>query len=159
MPTAAVITVADEEGTGSGVEIEHGEALGANAVAFAGAEWDRYDGEHGAPFEQQSFAFTARLDGRVIGTATGWTGMGIAYLTELIVDHTLRSRGIGSSLLERFEALARTGGCRRLALRTQKDGRAQDFYQRHGWRVEAELPDWYYGETYVLMRKDLEEDV
>lgn len=136
--------------------IEHLAELDHEGHAFVAEQWQLHDAEHGESFERQSFVLVARTNwGRVVGTATGWTGMTMAYLSELIVDHQNRRHGIGSQLLTAFEALAQGAGIIRLALRTEKDGLAQVFYARHGWWVEAELSDWYNGRTYVHMRKDV----
>jgi GNAT superfamily N-acetyltransferase len=79
----------------------------------------------------------------------------MGYLSELIVERELRGEGIGARLLSAFERLAAERGFHRLALVTEQGGGSQRFYQRHGWRPEAELPDWFFGRTYITMRKDL----
>jgi len=138
------------------LRIERHAQLDLQSQAFASEQWKLHDAERQESFERQPFALVARtVNGNVAGTATGWTGMTVAYLSELIVDREHRRRGTGSQLLTAFEALGQGAGITRLALRTEKDGPAQTFYARHGWWVEAELSDWYNGRTYVHMRKNL----
>jgi len=138
------------------LRIERHAELDLQSQALASEQWKLHDAEHQEPFERQAFALVARtVNGRVAGTVTGWTGMTMAYLSELIVDREHRRRGMGSQLLTAFEALGQGAGITRLALRTEKDGPAQVFYARHGWWVEAELSDWYNGRTYVHLRKNL----
>ena len=138
------------------LRIERHVQLDLQPQAFASEQWKLHDAERQESFERQAFALVARTEnGNVTGTATGWMGMTVAYLSELIVDHVQRRHGVGTRLLIAFEALAREEGITRLALRTEKDGAAQDFYAHRGWWVEAELSDWYNGRTYVHMRKNL----
>ncbi len=137
------------------IRIDQTETLEPEAREIADRLWTNYDDEFGDTFERRSFAFTARRDGRVVGVATGWRGMGMAYLFELIVDPELRGQGIGARLLAAFEALAQAEGQHRLALMTARDRPARQMYQHHGWQIESELPNWFSGQTYVHMRKDV----
>ena len=139
----------------SAVRIEETETLDPDVRAFADAAWERFDLETwGHTFERKRLVLTAQLDGRLIGVAIGWTGMGVAFLSELIVDASVRGRGTGSALLAAFEERAKSRGCPRMALRTEEGGPARRFYESHGWRVEARFEDWFDGSTFVQMRKD-----
>jgi len=139
----------------SDFSIDQTEALEAEGREITDRLWTHYDGEFGDAFERRPFAFTARREGRVVGVATGWRGMGMAYLTELIVDPEMRGQGIGARLLAAFETLAQNEGQNRLALMTARDRPARQMYEHHGWWIEAELPNWFSGQTYVHLRKDV----
>ena len=137
------------------IRIDQTETLEPEAREITDRLWTRHDEEVGETFERRPFAFTARQEGRVVGVATGWRGMGMAYLFELIVDPELRGQGIGSRLLAAFERMAQTEGQHRLALMTARDWPARQMYEHHGWWIESELPNWFSGQTYVHMRKDV----
>lgn len=138
------------------IEITETEQLEPDAEAFADAEWAvvdaaKYDGE----WRREPFALTARHDGRIVGVASGWTNLGVAHLSDLIVAADARRLGIGSRLLATFEHLAYRRECHRLSLRTVEGSPAQAVYERKGWQVEATFEDWTGGLTSVQMRKDL----
>jgi len=119
--------------------------LGHDAAAFAGStRWER-----------NPFTLAARREGRVIGAATGWTALGVGYLSELIVDPACRGEGVGAHLLTAVEHLARERQCPRLALRTDRGSHAERFYESRGWAVDATIRDWLGGRDFVEMRRDL----
>lgn len=108
----------------------------------------------GARWERAPVSLTARREGRIVGAATGWTGLGVGYLSELVVDVSSRREGIGSHLLAAFEAAAVRRGCPRLALRTDAGSDARSFYESRGWRVEATFAEWLGGHEFVQLRRD-----
>jgi 2'-5' RNA ligase/GNAT superfamily N-acetyltransferase len=131
------------------VEVATTERLDPVAAAFAAEQW----GDDG----RTRVAFTARRDGRVVGTATGWAEPpgGAAYLSDLIVDATTRGEGIGSHLLAAFESWAARHGAIRLRVRTEAGGRAEQFYRDRGWREEVRLPALRRGRDFVQLRREL----
>ena len=57
-----------------------------------------------------------------------------AWVNDLVVTESERSRGIGSALLERAEELARRRGCFRMSLETAGwREETHTFYMRQGW--------------------------
>ena len=72
----------------------------------------------------------------------------------LWIDDALRGQGLGRQLLLRSEAIAVARGCRGAWLGTF-DFQARGFYERHGYRVFAALPDFPAGHTHYHLRKDL----
>lgn len=140
------------------LEVAESDVPDPEAREFAARAWRAHDEARFGPgtrWERHPFALTARRDGRVAGVATGWTGLGVGYLSELVVADDARGQGIGSHLLASFESLAAQRGCARLALRTDAGSRAVGFYERHGWRVEATFTEWLGGADFVQMRRDV----
>ncbi len=129
-----------------------------DAAAFATREWQLHDDDAFGPgtrWATDPFAFSARRGHEIVGIASGWTGMGVAFLSELIVGAGVRGEGIGSHLLAAVENLSRTRGCRTIALRTEARSRAARFYEDRGWRTEATFEAWLAGRDFVQLRRDL----
>lgn len=89
----------------------------------------------------------ARQDGAVIGmvsllyTISTALGDRVGLLEDMVVDPDVRSLGAGSLLLEQAIQLARTNGCKRITLLTDRSNEsAQRFYQRHGFTSSAMTP-------------------
>lgn len=93
-------------------------------------------------------------DGSVCGGAVGRTWGACCELQQLWVSEPLRGRGMGTELVQRFEAEARTRGCRLVYL-TTFSFQAPDFYQRCGYRVVRETRGYPAG----IVRHDLEKEL
>ena len=140
------------------LEVAESARLDPEAAVFATREWHVHDAEAYGPetrWERNPFAFCARRDDQVVGVATGWTGLGVAFLSELLVAAATRGQGVGSHLLAAVEDLARRRGCRTLALRTEAGSRAEQFYAARGWRIDATFPAWLAGRDFVQLRREL----
>jgi len=90
--------------------------------------------------------------GAVLGGLTGRTSLGLAFIDLVYLPPPLRSRGLGTQVLQRAEAEARRRGCRAGVLYTITF-QAPEFYARHGWeefgRVDCNPP----GTARVFFRK------
>ncbi|MCA0458383.1 MAG: GNAT family N-acetyltransferase [Chloroflexi bacterium] len=85
-------------------------------------------------------------------TANLWgTWMHIQFLW---VDETLRKQGYGAKLLRMAEDEARAYGCHNAHVETFSF-QARPFYERSGYHVIAELPDYPPGHTHYVLRKSL----
>jgi GNAT superfamily N-acetyltransferase len=91
------------------------------------------------------------LQGGLYG-ATMW---GWLMIDGLWVAAELRGRGLGTQLLNAAEAIARTRGCRGVWLGTF-DFQARAFYERRGYRVFAELPDFPAQHRHLHLAKRFE---
>jgi GNAT superfamily N-acetyltransferase len=97
--------------------------------------------------------FARRSDGLQAGLI-GETGRGVLKVALLWVAEELRGQGIGTRLLQAAEAEAVARGCRKALLDTY-DFQARAFYERHGYRVFAELDGFARGHSSLFMAKDL----
>ena len=95
-------------------------------------------------------------DGRdaILGGACGHVGGGWLDLSLLWVAEPLRGRGYGRKLLEAAEDEARSQGCRGVFLSTFSF-QARPFYERLGYEVVADIPDYPAGHAYHILKKSL----
>jgi 2'-5' RNA ligase len=81
-------------------------------VGRGGLELELEVGEK--PYAGRSLGVTARRDGRVVGTAVGWTEGEQARLLDVHVDAHARNEGVGSHLVAAFASAAADRGATRL---------------------------------------------
>lgn len=93
-------------------------------------------------------------DGRVVGGLSGSTGWGWLYIQWLWVDTSQRGQGIAGKILQHAEAEARARGCVGAHIDTFSPV-ALRVYQRQGYKVFGEIPDFVAGRTRIFMSKIL----
>ncbi|MDQ8758303.1 GNAT family N-acetyltransferase [Sphingosinicella sp. LHD-64] len=87
----------------------------------------------------------AREDGGTIGFALSRIVADEAELLLLAVRRGAQGRGVGKSLLARFEALARRRGAARLHLEVRDGNRAVKLYETAGFGLIGRRPHYYSG--------------
>jgi ribosomal protein S18 acetylase RimI-like enzyme len=97
-------------------------------------------------------AFATDETGAVLGGAVGRTWGQCCELLQLWVAPEMRTQGVGSRLLQDFEAHARTRGCSIFYL-TTLSYQAPEFYRRHGYGVLAQIAGYPNGIVKFLMHK------
>ncbi|MBA2618926.1 MAG: GNAT family N-acetyltransferase [Rubrobacter sp.] len=90
----------------------------------------------------------------ILGGAIGQVWGGWLDLSLLWVAEPLRGEGYGRQLLEAAEDEARSQGCRGVFLSTFSF-QARPFYERFGYEVNADVPDYPAGYTYHVLKKTL----
>ena len=92
--------------------------------------------------------------GELAGGASGFVNWNWLDVSLLWVAESLRGQGLGSRLLARLETEACQRGCERAHLETFSY-QARVFYERHGYREFARLPDYPPGHEKVYLEKSL----
>ncbi len=94
-----------------------------------------------------SFYFTARCEGELIGYAGMWIIFEEAHVTTIAVKSEYRHRGLGKRLLSLLVDLARTRNADRLTLEVRTGNKpAIALYEQFGFERKGLLPN-YYGDT------------
>ena len=93
-------------------------------------------------------------DGELVGGIDGWEWGGACFVNALWVRDDRRGEGIGSALMDAFEAEARRLGCRQMLLETHSF-QAPAFYERRGFVHSGEVAGYPRGEAFILMAKSL----
>lgn len=122
------------------------------AVGRALAEFNARDV---GPADRRLLAVLIHDDGALVAGLSGYTAWGWLYVQWLWVDETRRGRGLAGSLLARAEAEAQGRGCANAHIDTFNPG-ALRAYQRYGYRVFGELPDFVAGRTRWFLAKSLD---
>ena len=104
-------------------------------------------------FQRICFALHAP-DEEIVGGALGELYWDWLHLDLLWVTDELRGRGFGHRLLNVIEDEARSRGAKNVFLDTFSF-QAPGFYQRYGYRVFGELPDFPRGSTRYFLTKEL----
>jgi RimJ/RimL family protein N-acetyltransferase len=92
--------------------------------------------------------------GAVLGGALGHVWGGWLELETLWVIETFRGQGYGAMLLEAAEQEARSQGCHGVYL-TTFSFQARPFYEKCGYEVIADIPDYPKGHSYHILIKTL----
>jgi ribosomal protein S18 acetylase RimI-like enzyme len=92
--------------------------------------------------------------GKVLAAAVGHTWGGTCELRQVWVAEAQRGAGLGRRLLAAAETEAIRRGCAQLVLATHSF-QAPDFYQKFGYDVVSEVPEYPRGHSHLVMRKFL----
>ncbi|GAB3779170.1 GNAT family N-acetyltransferase [Dyella agri] len=117
---------------------------------------DAFNDEVAGYADRLPLAVVARdpATGDVLGGALGRSSLGLLFLDLFYLPPPLRSGGLGSRILKRFEEEGQRRGCRSAVLYTISF-QAPKFYERHGWRAFGEIPCDPAGTSRIFMTKDL----
>ncbi|MBB3452165.1 GNAT superfamily N-acetyltransferase [Rhizobium sp. BK313] len=92
--------------------------------------------------------------GKTIGGISGYTGWGWLFTQWLFVPETLRGQGTAGKLLEAAETEAIARGCHGAWIDTFNP-QALRAYQRQGYAIFGELPEFPIGRSRFFLQKKL----
>ena len=107
------------------------------------------------PSKRQHLAVLIRdEDGNVAGGLVGYTAWGWLFTQNLVVPETHRGQGVAGKMLEMAEAEARSRGCHGAWIDTFNPV-ALKAYQRQGYEIFGQLPEFPKGRTRTFLKKAL----
>lgn len=114
-----------------------------------------FNTEDVGPSGRQSLAVLIRDDaGKTIGGISGYTAWGWLFTQWLFVPKSLRGQGMAGKLLEAAETEASARGCFGAWIDTFNP-QALKAYQRQGYAIFGELPDFPAGRSRFFLQKKL----
>jgi GNAT superfamily N-acetyltransferase len=125
-------------------------------AAFNDREWPKADLEHyGAvePWDENEFRIVASDKKEILGTLHLTIKRGVCEINALIVSDAARGMGVGTTLMQKAEDLARSKNVHKIYLETGKGWKAEAFYQKIGYTVNTIMPNHYFGKDFVLYEK------
>ncbi|MGO4437925.1 GNAT family N-acetyltransferase [Rhizobium sp. RAF56] len=122
-------------------------AIGDGLVAFNAADV--------GPSEKQAIAILIRDDGgAVLGGLYGYTAWGWLFTQWLFVPEKMRGQGVAGRLLDTAEKEAARRGCHGAWIDTFNP-QALRAYERQGYEIFGELPEFPKGRSRIFLRKSL----
>jgi len=114
-----------------------------------------YNARHTGLNDSRPLAVVIRDDAQhIVGGLWGWTSFGWLFVELLVVPESMRGKGLGTQLMGKAEAEARSRGCHSAWLDTF-EFQARGFYEGLGYGCFGELPDFPVGFSRYFMRKAL----
>lgn len=105
-------------------------------------------------WKMEEHIITVRNDNEIFGVAQFRIIGGVGYLSTLLVNEQHRGKGtVGSSLLSKFEEIAKEKKCHKLGLKSYNNSRAANFFAKYGYIVEGVLKNDIHGIDWVMMGK------
>lgn len=105
--------------------------------------------------DARGLAFLIRDEAdRIVAACAGYSWADSSELKLMWVDQGLRGRGYGRDLLNAYLAEATNRGVKQVWVASY-DFQAPEFYERAGFKREAEFRDWPPGHSNIILRKPL----
>lgn len=107
------------------------------------------------PSGRRALAIIIRdADGNATGGLSGYTGWGWLFTQWLFVPESLRGQGMAGRMLAQAEAEAIARGCQNAWIDTFNP-QALRAYQRQGYTIFGELPEFPKGRSRTFLKKSL----
>lgn len=134
-------------------------ATRAQIKNFNEKEWHGVDLEHYGKhvhWNEKNFIFKAVENEKIVGTITGKHEAGVIYVGTIIVSQDKRGSGIGQKLLAKAESFGKKLGAHKIWLITGKGWRAEEFYDKIGFRLITVLPNHHFHKDFAIYEKDID---
>lgn len=117
---------------------------------------NQFNDDHVGYGDRQPLAVYVRDQdsGEFVGGAVGRSSLGLLFLDLLFLPKTVRGKGMGAQILQRFEEEGRRRGCKSAVVYTISF-QAPEFYVRHGWTLFGTIPCDPPGTSRVFLSKAL----
>lgn len=127
----------------------------ADDLAFVGQQLSAFnDADVGASERTSLAVFVRDKNGKILAGISGYTAWGWLYIQWLWVDSSLRGQRVAGKMLQAAEDEALARGCHSALIDTFSPV-AKIAYERQGYEVFGELPDFPIGRTRSFLKKRL----
>ncbi|MBB6261860.1 GNAT superfamily N-acetyltransferase [Paenochrobactrum gallinarii] len=127
----------------------------ADDLAFVGQQLSAFnDADVGASDRTSLAVFVRDENGKILAGISGYTAWGWLYIQWLWVDSSLRGQRVAGKMLQAAEDEALARGCHSALIDTFSPV-AKIAYERQGYEVFGELPDFPIGRTRSFLKKRL----
>lgn len=127
----------------------------APEIVLLGAQLAAFNEADVGPAEKTPLAVLVHDEtGTLIAGLSGYTAWGWLYVQWLWVSEALRGQGVAGQMLEVAEGRARAWGCQGAFIDTFSPS-ALRVYQRQGYELFGELPDFPVGRSRSFLKKRL----
>ncbi len=106
-------------------------------------------------WKKKKFFFKATEGRKILGTLYGDYLAGVMHISQLIVGHDERHRGVGKKLMLEAEKLAKRNKLHLIYLKTGVGWKAVDFYKSLGFKPIAKLKNFFEKRDLWLMFKEI----
>ena len=124
---------------------------------FEKIQWRLSDIEHFGreSWKAKKFIFTALENNNIAGFVEFEIAAGVCHVESLLIAKDKKRQGIGKTLMEKAEAVARKFKVHQIFLSTGKNWGSAKFYESLGYKVAATFPDHYGHQDFVQYSKFL----
>jgi len=121
-------------------------------------EWNKMNLAHygkDIKWTEKKFRFKAVENGEIVGTVSGKYESGVVYISSLITHEDYRGQGIGTMLVQKVQEFGKKNGAHLMWLNTGKEWSENSFYQKLGFKLIADLPDFYFHTDFVIYTREI----
>ena len=124
---------------------------------FEKIQWEFADIEHYGQelWKAKRFIFTAEEKGKIVGFVGFEIAAGVCHIESLLIAKDKRRLGIGKTLMEKAEKMARKLKVHKIFLTTGKNWKSTKFYDLLGYRVAVTFQNHYGHQDFVQYTKFL----
>jgi len=129
-------------------------------LSFEALNWPKSDREHYGTaeidFTSKNYYLTAKHNEKLLGFIHVQIDAGVMSIEDLLVCYDHHRKGIGTKLLIAVDKLAMKKNCHVIELITGKDWNARKLYEKNGYTLLCNLPDYYVRKDFILMVKRID---
>lgn len=138
------------------IDIQIADTISEDAVDFVKNEWKNAGIVHFGRivnWKKEKKTLQAIEENEIVGVLELTMQAGVMYIDELIIKQDRQGHGIGKTLMEKAEELARERKLHKIYLDTGKTWLATKFYEALGYQKTGELPNHFEHADYIIYSK------
>ncbi|HVT01490.1 MAG TPA: GNAT family N-acetyltransferase [Patescibacteria group bacterium] len=140
------------------IDIKILDNLSDDAISFVKDEWTKADVVHFGrkiQWSKEKKVFQAYENDIIVGVLELTIQAGVMYIDEVIIKQDKQGQGLGRTIMQKAEDIAREQKLHKIYLDTGKDWPAAKFYEALGYEKTGELPNHFENADYVVYSKFL----